>query len=63
MPSGGGMGGLGSLSGPQWSSRDPRTSSTQSLVPSTVDGDGDDHKRRLLVVYIHGFMGNMSTPS
>ncbi|KAK3297591.1 uncharacterized protein B0H64DRAFT_431496 [Chaetomium fimeti] len=49
------------LSGPQWSSRDPRTSSTQSLVPSTEDGDEDNRKRRLLVVYIHGFMGNNSS--
>ena len=38
-----------------WSAQDPRSSSTQSLVPehsSTKD------KRRLLLVYIHGFMGN-----
>lgn len=49
------------LSGPQWSYRDPRTSSTHSLVPSTDDGDEDNRKRRLLVVYIHGFMGNNSS--
>ncbi|KAH6850852.1 hypothetical protein B0I37DRAFT_429168 [Chaetomium sp. MPI-CAGE-AT-0009] len=49
------------LSGPQWSSRDPRTSSTQSLVPSTEDGSEDNRRRRLLVVYIHGFMGNNSS--
>lgn len=35
--------------------RDPRTSSTQSLTPS----DYNEHeKRKLLLVYIHGFMGN-----
>ncbi|EAQ86580.1 hypothetical protein CHGG_07833 [Chaetomium globosum CBS 148.51] len=49
------------LSGPQWSYRDPRTSSTHSLVPSADDGDEDNRKRRLLVVYIHGFMGNNSS--
>ncbi|KAI8936659.1 hypothetical protein NX059_007056 [Plenodomus lindquistii] len=38
------------------SSKDPRSSSTQSLVPdSTLDNAG---RRRLLLVYIHGFMGN-----
>ncbi|KAK4155938.1 hypothetical protein C8A00DRAFT_31189 [Chaetomidium leptoderma] len=46
---------------PRWASRDPRTSSTQSLVPSTDDGSEDGHRRRLLVVYIHGFMGNNSS--
>lgn len=58
---GGNGGGSGSLSGPQWASRDPRTSSTQSLVSSTNDKAGDDRKRKLLVVYIHGFMGNNSS--
>ena len=38
-----------------WPTHDPRSSSTQSLVPSVV-GDGD-HRRTLLLVYIHGFMG------
>ena len=39
-----------------WSSQDPRSSSTQSLVPrDSTDGNG---KRTLLLVYIHGFMGN-----
>lgn len=34
---------------------DPRSSSTQSLVPA----EGERHDRRtLLLVYIHGFMGN-----
>ena len=46
-----------------WTAQDPRSSSTQSLVPhndSHTDGDGhrDDGKRTLLLVYIHGFMGN-----
>ncbi|KAK8012741.1 catalytic protein [Apiospora marii] len=35
---------------------DPRSSSTQSLVPSLPNYD-EASKRRLLVVYIHGFMG------
>jgi len=34
---------------------DPRSSSTQSLVPD----EGERHDRRtLLLIYIHGFMGN-----
>ncbi|KAF2824880.1 hypothetical protein CC86DRAFT_395276 [Ophiobolus disseminans] len=38
------------------SSHDPRSSSTQSLVPDpTVDSSA---LRRVLLVYIHGFMGN-----
>lgn len=38
------------------SSQDPRSSSTQSLVPDpTLEESG---RRRLLLVYIHGFMGN-----
>jgi hypothetical protein len=38
------------------SSQDPRSSSTQSLVPDpTLDNTG---QRRLLLVYIHGFMGD-----
>ena len=46
-----------------WTGQDPRSSSTQSLVPHndpTTDGDGNrtDGKRTLLLVYIHGFMGN-----
>ena len=36
-------------------SRDPRSSSTQSLLPSINEGDD---RRTLLVVYIHGFMGD-----
>ena len=38
-----------------WSAQDPRSSSTQSLVP--VEHARDD-KRTLLLIYIHGFMGN-----
>lgn len=39
-----------------WAAQDPRSSSTQSLVPhSSAEGDGN---RTLLLVYIHGFMGN-----
>lgn len=39
-----------------WSAQDPRSSSTQSLVPHEAsEGQG---KRTLLMVYIHGFMGN-----
>lgn len=43
---------------------DPRSSSTQSLVPSEPDIDADPTtpqpppRRRLLAVYIHGFYGN-----
>jgi hypothetical protein len=39
----------------QWRSHDPRSSSTHSLVPSESGRDG---RRTLLLVYIHGFMGN-----
>ena len=39
----------------QWRSRDPRSSSTHSLVPSESARDG---RRTLLLVFIHGFMGN-----
>lgn len=38
-----------------WQTGDPRSSSTQSLTPSLHDDDG---RRVLLIVYIHGFMGN-----
>ena len=38
-----------------WSAQDPRSSSTQSLVP---EEHPRDDKRTLLLVYIHGFMGN-----
>ncbi|KAK3902266.1 hypothetical protein C8A05DRAFT_44276 [Staphylotrichum tortipilum] len=47
-----------SIYGLTQSSRDPRSSSTQSLVPSKHDGTNADQKRTLLVVYIHGFLGN-----
>lgn len=44
-------------SGKPWASDDdPRSSSTQSLVPS--ESDAADQRRKLLLVYIHGFMGN-----
>ncbi|OTB07860.1 hypothetical protein M426DRAFT_19792 [Hypoxylon sp. CI-4A] len=36
---------------------DPRSSSTQSLVPTPSEQDTSG-RRRLLVIYIHGFMGN-----
>lgn len=39
----------------QWRSRDPRSSSTASLVPSESGRDG---RRTLLLIYIHGFNGN-----
>ncbi|KAL9075360.1 MAG: hypothetical protein Q9161_001737 [Pseudevernia consocians] len=46
-----------------WTAQDPRSSSTQSLVPhddSHADGEGNrtDGRRTLLLVYVHGFMGN-----
>lgn len=39
-----------------WQTGDPRSSSTQSLVPSLHDDD--DGRRILLIIYIHGFMGS-----
>ena len=39
----------------QWRSQDPRSSSTQSLRPVEAARDG---RRTLLLIYIHGFMGN-----
>ncbi|KAK1780398.1 hypothetical protein QBC45DRAFT_372475 [Copromyces sp. CBS 386.78] len=47
----------------QWNRpADPRTSSTHSLAPSTPTGSYRDSQRRtLLVIYIHGFMGNDSS--
>lgn len=39
----------------QWKSHDPRSSSTHSLVPSESGRGG---RRTLLLIYIHGFMGN-----
>ncbi|TKA78220.1 hypothetical protein B0A55_03778 [Friedmanniomyces simplex] len=35
---------------------DPRSSSTQSLAPS--ENNEQNERRRLLLIYIHGFMGN-----
>jgi pimeloyl-ACP methyl ester carboxylesterase len=44
---------------PDWKDADPRSSSTQSLAPSEGDDVGEVGGRRtLLMVYIHGFMGN-----
>lgn len=43
---------------PGWRSQDPRSSSALSLVPSRA---GDEQRRTLLMVYIHGFMGNDSS--
>lgn len=37
--------------------KDPRSSSTQSLVPSQSDYRNNNGRRRLLVVYIHGYQG------
>ncbi|KAI1391068.1 uncharacterized protein F4822DRAFT_171503 [Hypoxylon trugodes] len=39
---------------------DPRSSSAQSLVPTPLEGE-ESGRRRLLVVYLHGFMGNDSS--
>ena len=36
---------------------DPRATSSQSLAPSPTE-DTRPNKRRLLIVYIHGFIGN-----
>jgi pimeloyl-ACP methyl ester carboxylesterase len=36
---------------------DPRSSSTQSLAPSLPE-DGDPARRKLLLIYVHGYMGN-----
>lgn len=53
--------GLTPILSPQhaWQTGDPRSSSTQSLVQSFHDGD--DERRILLIVYIHGFMGNSTS--
>jgi hypothetical protein len=40
----------------QWRSQDPRSSSTHSLVPS--QSGQESSRRTLLLVYIHGFLGN-----
>ncbi|OTA36170.1 hypothetical protein BTJ68_03398 [Hortaea werneckii EXF-2000] len=42
--------------GPWQLSSDPRSSSTQSLVPS--ESGSHDSRRRLLLIFIHGFMGD-----
>lgn len=42
----------------QWWSADPRSSSTHSLVPSESGRENQDGRRTLLLIYIHGFMGN-----
>ncbi|RGP65419.1 hypothetical protein FLONG3_9210 [Fusarium longipes] len=52
-----------SASGP-WLGPDPRSSSTQSLLPDTsLDNHSTTHgdflgRRKLLIIYIHGFLGN-----
>lgn len=38
-----------------WTGGDPRSSSTQSLLPEHLPGDG---RRTLLLVYVHGFLGD-----
>ncbi|KAK3378212.1 hypothetical protein B0H63DRAFT_436730 [Podospora didyma] len=43
---------------PRWKSHDPRSSSTQSLSPSLAS---QEQRRTLLLIYIHGFMGNDSS--
>lgn len=37
---------------------DPRSSSQQSLLPEETDPDFSEHRRTLLLIYVHGFMGN-----
>jgi hypothetical protein len=39
----------------QWRSHDQRSSSTHSIVPPESGRDG---RRTLLLIYIHGFLGN-----
>ena len=43
-----------SFSSHGFDSQDPRSSSQQSLVPENT---GHDERRKLLLIYIHGFMG------
>ncbi|KAI9806278.1 MAG: hypothetical protein M1825_006393 [Sarcosagium campestre] len=43
----------------QWMSRDPRSSSLQSLLP--VESASHAGKRTLLLVFIHGFLGDESS--
>jgi acetyl esterase/lipase len=50
--------GLSSIYYPAWGTFDPRTSSTQSLAASLAP---DEQRRTLLLIYIHGFMGNDSS--
>ncbi|KAK5703898.1 hypothetical protein LTR97_002911 [Elasticomyces elasticus] len=42
-----------------WETQDPRSSSTQSLVPS--ENNEQNERRKLLMVYIHGFMGDVTS--
>ena len=37
-----------------WTAQDPRNTSTESLVPRKSDSE----KRTLLLIYVHGFLGN-----
>jgi hypothetical protein len=39
-----------------WASQDPRSSSTQSLLPP--EDSENDFRRRLLLIFVHGFHGN-----
>ena len=41
-----------------WTGQDPRERSTESLLPPSTGGDG---RRTLLLIYIHGFLGNESS--
>ena len=41
-----------------WNVSDPRFSSTQSLGPADRSISENDTRRRLLLIYIHGFMGD-----
>lgn len=40
-----------------WSAQDPRSSSSQSLLPLR-SSNGIDGRKTLLLIYIHGFMGS-----
>ncbi|KAK3069045.1 hypothetical protein LTR53_012924 [Teratosphaeriaceae sp. CCFEE 6253] len=39
-----------------WETQDPRSSSSQSLAPS--ENNEQHERRKLLLIYLHGFMGN-----
>lgn len=46
-------------SNPAWTANDPRSSSTQSLVPS--ESNEQAQRRKLLCIYVHGFMGDTTS--